>query len=112
MDHRGQLIDHLEQARGMIRAYFEAPDCDWERRFHDDQPVCQSCGDTHVCQWLFEQDPAPDLSTYSQERIRSALQFAVGYLDGRMIEAGHIPMRCHCATCKWVRDAYSLLQRT
>ena len=112
VDNSGRLIEQLGQARQMIRAYFEAPDCEWERRFHDDQQACLQCGDTHVCEWLYQQDPAPDFSTYSDEQLRSALQFAVGYLDGRMIEAGHTPMRCHCASCQWVRDAYGLLQRT
>lgn len=103
-DSADPLKQQLEVARGLIRAYFEAPDCSWERRFHDDQQACRQCGDIHVCQWLFEQDPAPDLSSFPEERILDALHFAAGYLEGRMLEAGHEASQCTCATCVWVRE--------
>lgn len=106
-----QLTEKLAQARDLLRAYFEVPGCNWEQRFHQEEQECRSCGDSHVCQWLFEQDPAPDLQAMPPQRLREALQFAVGYLEGRMIEAGHDPMHCACATCKWLRGGHSLLHK-
>jgi hypothetical protein len=112
MDSRDRLLQELHTARGLVRAYFETPDCRWEGRFHHDQADCRQCADVGVCEWLFEQDPAPDVSALSQRQICDVLSFAAGYLDGRMVEAGHDTDQCGCATCSWVRGSLALIQQS
>lgn len=104
MQNKAETQAKLEAARGMVRSYFEAPDCPWEQRFHQDQRSCRECAQSYVCEWLFEQDPTVDLSNASAEQLREALSFAEGYLEGRMLEAGHQPADCPCAICSWVRE--------
>lgn len=37
------------------------------------------------------------------------LTFAVGYLEGQMLQADHDTNDCHCAICVWVRETQLLL---
>lgn len=110
MDRKDQLQQKLTEARGLVKAYFEVDECPWEKRFHQDQQRCRECADGFVCEWLFVQDPAPDLAAYDRPQLRDALIFAVGYLEEQMRQADH-PAACPCATCAWVRDSYPLIEQ-
>ena len=109
MQSKAQLESGLETARALVKAYFEVEDCPWEKRFHIDQQQCRECADAYVCEWLFQQDPAPDLSLRSPEQLRDVLAFAVGYLEGQMLKADHETNACRCAICVWVRETQPLL---
>jgi hypothetical protein len=109
MKYKAQLETSLETARAMVQAYFEVNDCVWEKRFHVEQQQCRSCADGYVCEWLFQQDPAPDLSIYSAEQLHDVLSFAVDYLESQMHQADHETEDCPCATCVWVRETQALL---
>ena len=105
MDKADVLRQRIRSARGLVRDYFEVPDCDWQGRYHHDQTDCRGCADRAVCEWLFAQDPDPDLSAFSLARLEAAQVFAVGYLEGRMVEAGHQTDTCSCEICTWVRTS-------
>ena len=109
MQNKGQLETRLETARVLVKAYFEVEDCHWEKRFHAEQQECRECAERYVCEWLFQQDPAPDLSLCSPEQLCKVLIFAAGYLKGHMLRADHRTDDCPCATCVWVRETHSLL---
>ena len=109
MQDKAQLATSLETARALVKAYFEVEDCPWDKRFHIDQQRCQECADSYVCEWLFQQDPAPDLSTCSPEQLHDVLTFAVGYLEGQMHQADHEIDECPCAICVWVRENQPML---
>jgi len=109
MQTKAQLETSLVTARALVKAYFEVEDCPWEKRFHIDQQQCQDCEDRYVCEWLFQQDPAPDLSICSPEQLRNVLTFAAGYLEGEMRQADHETADCPCTTCAWVRETHTLL---
>lgn len=99
------LRKRIASARVLVRDYFEVPDCVWQGRFHHDQAACRQCIDGAVCEWLFTQDPDPDLSAFSLEQLEDAHVFAIGFLEGRMVEAGHRADTCSCEICTWVRTA-------
>ena len=109
MQNRVKLETSLETARALVKAYFEVEDCQWEQRFHVEQQECRECAEQYVCEWLFQQDPAPDISNCSSEQICKVLTFAVGYLEGHMLRADHEIDECPCATCVWIRKIHSLL---
>lgn len=109
MQNKAHLETSLKTARAMVKAYFEVEDCRWDKRFHVEQQECRQCAERYVCEWLFQQDPAPDLSTYSPEQLCKVLNFAAGYLEGHMLRADHEIDDCTCATCTWVRETHSLL---
>jgi hypothetical protein len=109
MQSKAQLETSLETARALVKAYFEVENCPWEKRFHIEQQECRECADGHICEWLFQQDPAPDLSTRSPQQLREVLVFAVGFLEGQMHQADHDTDECPCAICVWVRETQSLL---
>jgi hypothetical protein len=109
MQYKAQLEAGLESARTLVKAYFEVEDCPWEKRYHVDQPRCRECVDGYVCEWLFRQDPPPDLSLCPPEQLRDVLSFAVSYLEGRMFQADHEADDCPCAICVWVRETHRLL---
>lgn len=106
---RIKMTAQLEVARELVRAYFDVPECAWDGRFHRDQRSCRQCADAHTCEWLFTQDPAPDLALYSQAQIDDALSFAAGYLQGRMLESDHAIGTCSCANCAWARATLALI---
>lgn len=109
MQNRAQLETTLETARALVKAYFEVEECPWEKRFHIDQQRCRKCADSPVCEWLFQHDPAPDLSLCSLEQLCDVLAFAVEYLEAEMFQADHETEDCPCATCVWLRETHSLL---
>jgi len=109
MANKAQVEAHLETARAMVKSYFEVEDCSWEKRFHIDRQKCRNCANGYVCEWLFQHDPAPDLSICYPEQLRDVLTFAVGYLEGQMLQADHDTNDCHCAICVWVRETQLLL---
>lgn len=99
------LRKRIASARGLVRNYFEVPDCVWQGRYHHDQAACQKCADGAVCEWIFAQDPDPDLSAFSLAQLEDAHVFAVGFLEGRMVDAGHETNTCSCEMCTWIRTA-------
>lgn len=109
MQSKAEMDISLENARKLVNTYFEVVDCPWEKRFHIDQRQCRECTDGHVCEWLFQLDPAPDPSVSSTDQVREVLSFAVGYLEGQMLRADHETDHCPCAICVWVREAQALL---
>jgi hypothetical protein len=109
MQSKVQLETSLEAARTLVKAYFEADDCPWEKRFHIEQQKCRQCADADVCEWLLQHDPRPDLSACPAGQMRNALTFAVGYLEGQMHQADHETDDCPCAVCVWVRATHALL---
>ena len=109
MQDRAQLEAGLETARALVKAYFEVESCPFEKRYHIDQQKCRECADGHVCEWLFQQDPAPDLSLCSHEQLRGVLSFAASYLESQMFQADHETDDCSCAVCVWVRETHGLL---
>ena len=108
MQDKAKLETSLKTARALVKAYFEIEDCHWEKRFHTEQQECKGCAERYVCEWLFQQDPAPDLSICPPEQLRKVLTFAAGYMKGHMLRAGHED-NCPCGTCVWVRETHSLL---
>jgi hypothetical protein len=109
MQDKVQLETSLETALALVKDYFEVEDCHWDKRFHAEQQECRECAERYVCEWLFQQDPAPDLSICPSEQLHKVLTFAAGYLKGHMLRADHED-NCPCATCVWVRETHSLLQ--
>lgn len=110
MNNRDRFIDKLKSARPLVVAYFDPPGCDWSGRFHAEQKECRQCADASVCSWIFGQDPAPDLSAFSEDELNDALVYAAGFLESEMFVADHDSESCSCAICVWVRDAKSVLE--
>ena len=108
MINQDLVVDKLGSARQLVAAYFDKPSCAWEGRFHVEQRECRDCADAAVCSWIFTQDPTPDLSRYSNEKLVDALMFATGFLEGQMFSSGHDPETCSCEICIWVREVHAL----
>jgi hypothetical protein len=106
MNSRNLFIDKLETARQLVATYFESPGCTWDGRYHAEQHECRQCVDAAVCSWIFAQDPAPDLTTFSETQLIDALIFAGGFLEGQMFGEGHDSESCACQICLWVRDIH------
>lgn len=110
MHDKARLETSLETARTLVKTYFEVEGCQWEKRFYAERQECRGCADRHVCEWLFHQDTAVDLSSASPEQLRDVLAFAADYLQGQMLKADHEIFDCLCASCAWVRETDALLR--
>lgn len=106
-----EIIKALVFPRAMIRGEIAIDDCPHAGNFSSQDVVCQECHCGAECEWLFSNDELVALEEKSLEELEGALEFAVGYVDARIMYLGHEATNCRCHACRWLKTGMALVDQ-
>lgn len=106
-----EIIKALVFPRAVIRGEIALEECPHAGNFSPQDIACQECHCGAECEWLFSNDELVALEEKSLDELEGALEFAVGYVDARIMRLGHEVTNCHCRTCAWLRTGMALIDQ-
>lgn len=106
-----EIIEALVFPRAVIRGEISIEECPHAGNFSPQDVVCQECHCGAECEWLFSNDESVALAEKSLDELEGALEFAVGYVDARILRLGHKATNCHCHACTWLKTGIALIDQ-
>ncbi|MGF1612818.1 MAG: hypothetical protein ACFCVA_02615 [Gammaproteobacteria bacterium] len=105
------IIKALVFPRALIRGEISIEECPHAGNFCPQDRECQECHCGAECEWLFSSDESVALEEKSLDELEGALEFAVGYVDARIMRLGHEASTCHCRACSWLTSGMALVDQ-
>lgn len=106
---REKFISALAYPRTVVRDDILPDDCPHDHVYNSGDRHCQKCGFDMECAWLYRNDEFSALQLRPLAELVDALEFSLGYVQRRTVEARHNHESCRCTTCTWSREAEALI---
>ena len=108
---RHEIIESLGYPRYLIQSQRDLAECPHCGTYVQTDPKCRSCPDGFECQWLHSHDEFVALEKKSDHELIQALEFAIQYVAGFLLDMRHCRASCHCDSCNWMGNAERLFNR-
>lgn len=106
-----QIMKALEFPRAVICGAISTEECPHAGNFSPQDVGCKDCRCSAECEWLFSNDELVALEEKSLDELEGALEFALGYVDARIMRLGHQTTNCHCHACTWLKTGMALVDQ-
>ncbi|MFZ0256939.1 MAG: hypothetical protein WAN46_15140 [Gammaproteobacteria bacterium] len=106
-----EIIKALGFPRAVICGAISIEECPHAGNFSPQDVECKNCRCGAECEWLFSNDELVALEEKSLDELEGALEFAVGYVDARIMRLGHQTTNCHCHACTWLKTGMALVDQ-
>ena len=106
-----EIIKALVFPRAVIRGEISIEACPHAGNFAPQDARCRECHCGAECEWLCSNDEFVALEQKSLDELEGALEFAVGYVDARIMRLGHEATNCRCHACTWLKTGMALVDQ-
>jgi len=106
-----RIITSLTFVRNLIKSDQDLEVCGHGGVFSNSHNDCKACPKGTECHWLYQNGEYADLENYSLQELEQRLEFALDYVDSRILEWQHHSASCKCELCGWLRSARQLYEQ-